>query len=345
MYQQTDSFEENNNHRLSTQDLSSAAMEIQLQNHLEMAALLQDSSSNNHLLPFNSSLPVPDLTLYHLSKCSSFLPNSSISFTGDLPMPDISSDPILYLPQPPLIRDLFQSPLYQDCEGEQQIDDGVMEFNFNMGKGGGAIRKSGKVSKQFVNERQRRVHVKDTYQILRDLVPNPTKKDRASIVGDAIGYIKELMRSVNELKMLVEKKRCRSGNGRDRNIKRLKTEEELDSTEPGGEEAFKNGNGSLRSSWLQRKSKDSEVDVRIIDDEVTIKLVQRKRMNRLLYVSKVLDELHLDLHHVAGGHVGDYYSFLFNTKITEGSCVYATAIANRIMEVLQGPNASTPSYN
>ena len=72
---------------------------------------------------------------------------------------------------------------------------------------------------------------------------------------------------------------------------------------------------SLRSSWLQRKSKDTEVDVRIIDDEVTIKLAQRKKINCLLIVSKVLDELQLDIHHVAGGLVGDNYSFLFNSKV------------------------------
>lgn len=35
-----------------------------------------------------------------------------------------------------------------------------------------------------------------------------TKSDRASLVGDAIEYIKELIRTVNELKILVEKNRC-----------------------------------------------------------------------------------------------------------------------------------------
>ncbi|KAJ0093067.1 hypothetical protein Patl1_25296 [Pistacia atlantica] len=64
---------------------------------------------------------------------------------------------------------------------------------------------------------------------------------------------------------------------------------------------------------LQRLSKDTEVDVRIIDDEVTIKLVRRKK-NGCLFVSKILDELQLDLHRVAGGHIGDYCSFLFSTK-------------------------------
>ncbi|KAF5732803.1 putative Transcription factor ICE1 [Tripterygium wilfordii] len=93
------------------------------------------------------------------------------------------------------------------------------------------------------------------------------------------------------------------------------------------------GDGSLRSSWLQRKFKETEVDVQIIDDEVTVKLVHRK-INFLLLVSKVLDELQLDLHHIAGAHIGDYYSFLFSTKICEGSSVYASAVANKLIEVV-----------
>lgn len=139
------------------------------------------------------------------------------------------------------------------------------------------------------------------------------------MVGDAIEYIKELQRSVNELKLLVEKKRC----GRERS-KRHKTEEvaagdviESSDMKPLGDHPDQSYgyNGSLRSSWLQRKSKDAEVDVRLIDDEVTIKIIQRKKINCLLLVSKILDELQLDLHHVAGGNIGDYYSFLFNTKV------------------------------
>ncbi|CAK9140455.1 unnamed protein product [Ilex paraguariensis] len=99
---------------------------------------------------------------------------------------------------------------------------------------------------------------------------------------------------------------------------------------------------SLRSSWLQRKSKNTEVDVRIIDDEVNIKLVQQKRINCLLFVSKVLHELQLDLHHLAGGFIGDYYSFLFNTKILEGFSVYANAIANKLIEVVERQYATIP---
>lgn len=122
-------------------------------------------------------------------------------------------------------------------------------------------------------------------------------------MGDAIDYIKELLRTVNELKMLVERKRC----SRDR-IKRPKTEND----DPDSDQAYY----GMRNSWLHRKFKDSDIDVRIVDDEVTIKIAfQQKKINCLLPVSKALDELQLDIQHVGGGLVGDNYSFLFNSKV------------------------------
>ncbi|CAI0401037.1 unnamed protein product [Linum tenue] len=241
-------------------------------------------------------------------------------------------------------------------DGSQQLDSSVLEFNWDMAclaKG----RVAGRMAKPLTTERQRRQQVNDKFVTLRNLIPNPTKNDKASVVGDAIGYIKELLSTVEELKLLVEKKRC----SRWRNKRHRTDQEDVNGGEGAmngtslemkassaaeGDQVDKSYNGStLRSSWLQRKSKDTEIDVRIIEDEVTIKLVQRKKINCLLFVSKVLDELHLDLHHVAGGHVGDYYSFLFNTKICEGSSVYASAIANKLIEVVDKQYASTPSIS
>ncbi|CAN8285369.1 unnamed protein product [Cochlearia groenlandica] len=217
------------------------------------------------------------------------------------------------------------------------FENGIFEFNNNgvitRGKGGGRGG-SGK-SRIFPTERERRVHFTGRFFDLRKLIPNPTKNDRASIVGEAIDYIKELLRTIEEFKMLVEKKRF----GKRKSKKRAKGEEDQENQEVDqscfNKKSNNNNNSTLRCSWLKRRSKATEVDVRIIDDEVTIKVVQKKKINCLLLTAKVLDELKLDLHHVAGGQIGEHYSFLFNTKICEGSCVYASGIADTVMEVVE----------
>ncbi|CAJ1935449.1 unnamed protein product [Sphenostylis stenocarpa] len=286
--------------------------------------------------------------------------HNPLAFLGDIPIgsdntsaSSVLYDPLFHLnlpPQPPALRELFQSlprgyslptnsrngSLFggDDIEGDgSQLDMGVLEFNrvtpSVVGK-----RRGGKVTKHYPTEKQRREQLNGKYKILRDLIPNPSKIDRASVVGDAIDYIRELIRTVNELKLLVEKKRY----GKER-CKRPKTEQ--DAAESCNIKPFGDADGGIRTSWLQRKFKDSEVDVRIIDDEVTIKLFQRKKIHCLLFVSKILDELQLEVHHVAGGHVGEYCSFLFSSKIMEGSSVYASAIANRVIDVLDGQYSTT----
>ncbi|KAI3818623.1 hypothetical protein L1987_12438 [Smallanthus sonchifolius] len=318
----------------------------------------------------------PDLlNLFQLPKCS-----SSICFSNPTHIDQNSGqafyDPVLPLnipPQPPFFRELLNSlpngfnlagcgSVFGDMDmerGEQSHlyheGDAVLEF------GGGIINGKGrdnKDAKHFATEKHRRQQMGGKYEALKSLIPNPTKTDRASIVGDGIEYINELKRTVEELKILVDRKRCNRGR-----VKKHKTEDhstlDVESiyTRSGGagvggggggdtghdQQAY-NGNSTstMRSSWLQRKTKNTEIDVRIIDDEVTIKLVQQKRINCLLVVSKVLDDLKLDLHHVAGGLIGDFYSYLFNTKICEGSSVYASAIANKLIEVVDKQYATIP---
>ncbi|KAG7573203.1 Myc-type basic helix-loop-helix (bHLH) domain [Arabidopsis suecica] len=348
----------------------------------QMASHQQHSSWENGYQDFvnlgPNSATTPDLlSLLHLPRCSlppnhhpsSMLPNSSISFSDIMSSSSAAAvmyDPLFHLNFPMQPRDQNQlrngscllgveDQIQMDANGGVNVmyfegannnnnggfENEILEFNNGVTRKGRGSRKS----RTFPTERERRVHFNDRFFDLKNLIPNPTKNDRASIVGEAIDYIKELLRTIEEFKMLVEKKRC----GRFRSKKRARVgevggedqEEEEDTVnyKPQSEvdqSCFnKNNNNSLRCSWLKRKSKVTEVDVRIIDDEVTIKLVQKKKINCLLFTTKVLDQLQLDLHHVAGGQIGEHYSFLFNTKICEGSCVYASGIADTVMEVVE----------
>ncbi|KAD7117187.1 hypothetical protein E3N88_04455 [Mikania micrantha] len=335
-------------------------------NHNLHDQILMENNDNN-CLP--TQTPPDLLNLFQLPKCS-----SSICFSNPTRV-DQTSSQVLYDPnipsQPPFFRELLNSLpngfnltgcglVFGETDmerGEQShlYHDGDAVLEFGAGIINGKCRDN-KETKHFATEKHRRQQMGGKYEALKNLIPNPTKTDRASIVGEGIEYINELKRTVEELKILVDRKRCNRGR-----LKKHKTEdhstldvESIYTRSNGGggggggdtgydHQAY-NGNSTstMRSSWLQRKSKNTEIDVRIIDDEVTIKLVQQKRINCLLLVSKVLDDLQLDLHHVAGGLIGDFYSYLFNTKICEGSSVYASAIANKLIEVVDKQYANIP---
>ncbi|PUZ77231.1 hypothetical protein GQ55_1G353400 [Panicum hallii var. hallii] len=230
--------------------------------------------------------------------------------------------------------------IFQEID-ESQFDSPILRSRRQKGGFG-----KGKGKANFATERERREQLNVKYGALRSLFPNPTKNDRASIVGDAIEYINELNRTLKELKILVEKKR----NSTDRR-KRLKLDDEAaddgesSSMQPVSDEQNNQMNGAIRSSWIQRRSKECDVDVRIVDDEINIKFTEKKRANSLLSAAKVLEEFCLDLIHVVGGIIGDHHIFMFNTKIPKGSSVYACAVAKKLLEAVEMKNQALKIFN
>jgi len=187
-------------------------------------------------------------------------------------------------------------------------------------------------------EKQCRLRLTEKYTALRLLIPNRTKDDRATVISDAIEYIQELGRTVEELTLLVGKKRRRMELQGDVVDVAAPVAGEAESSE--GEvapppAAAAQQRQPIRSTYIQRRSKDTSVDVQIVEEDVNIKLTtKRRRDGCLAAASRALDDLRLDLVHLSGGKIGDCHIYMFNTKIHPSSPVFASAVASRLMEVV-----------
>nr|QGN03926.1 inducer of CBF expression 1 [Solidago canadensis] len=88
-----------------------------------------------------------------------------------------------------------------DPTSENVNGNGGSNSNSNavVGSGDQKGKKKGLPAKNLMAERRRRKKLNDRLYMLRSVVPKISKMDRASILGDAIDYLKELLQRINDL--------------------------------------------------------------------------------------------------------------------------------------------------
>ncbi|CAN6870272.1 unnamed protein product [Brassica oleracea] len=201
-------------------------------------------------------------------------------------------------------------------------------------------KKTGKHSqaKNLLAERRRRKKLNDRLYALRSLVPRITKLDRASILGDAINYVKELQIEAKELQdELEENSETEDGANRQRggvslngtvvtgfhpgiscnsNVPNLKQDVDIENANDKGQEM------------------EPQVDVAQLDGrEFFVKVICEYKPGGFTRLMEALDSLGLEVTNANTTRFLSLVSNVFKVEKTDSEMVPAEHVRNSLLEI------------
>ncbi|KDP34321.1 hypothetical protein JCGZ_12669 [Jatropha curcas] len=142
-------------------------------------------------------------------------------------------------------------------------------------------------------ERQRREKLNQRFYALRAVVPNVSKMDKASLLGDAISYIKELRTKLQTAES--EKEEL------EKQVESIKKEFASKDSRPGPPPPDQ----ELKMSSGGSKLIEMDIDVKIIGWDAMIRIQCCKKNHPAARLMAALKELDLDVHHASVSVVND----------------------------------------
>lgn len=237
--------------------------------------------------------------------------------------------------------------------GSESASDCSEDEDLHGGKGNRRSRGSDKEpqSKNLHAERNRRKKLNDRLYALRALVPNISKLDRAAILGDAIEFVKELQKQVEDLKHELE------GNYSDNG-------DDDQGTQNSRKHAcnYKNGNGNgghlgLNSKPYERKScldldnyhklpqMEPQVEVAQLErNEFFVKIFCEHKSGGFLRLMEALNSMGLE---VTSVNVTSFLSLVSNVLKVErkdSDFVEADQVRDSLLEITRYSSQGWPQY-
>ncbi|KAL8141113.1 hypothetical protein V2J09_007134 [Rumex salicifolius] len=108
-----------------------------------------------------------------------------------------------------LFRSAFSSAILSSAEGIDELDcESEDKDASEMPRGSGPLRRSSKRTRPAeihnISEKRRRERINEKMKALQKLIPNSNKTDRASMLDDAIEYLKQLQLQVQQWKLAIQ---------------------------------------------------------------------------------------------------------------------------------------------
>ncbi|XP_027364813.1 transcription factor ABORTED MICROSPORES [Abrus precatorius] len=236
-----------------------------------------------------------------------------------------------------------RSDSMSDCSDQNEEEEGG-KYRRRNGKGN--------QSKNLVAERKRRKKLNDRLYNLRSLVPRISKLDRASILGDAIEYVKDLQKQVKELQDELEENsdtgaesNCINANNNNNNqyvgVGELGPKAEHGKTQTGFHVGT-SGNGYVTklkqedaaAMDKQTQQMEPQVEVALIDgNEYFVKVFCEHRPGGFVKLMEALNTLGMDVVHATVTSHKGLVSNVFKVEKKDSEMVEAEDVRDSLMEL------------
>ncbi|KAL9317057.1 hypothetical protein ACSQ67_013574 [Phaseolus vulgaris] len=235
-----------------------------------------------------------------------------------------------------------RSDSMSDCS-EQNEEEEEGKYRRRNGKGN--------QSKNLMAERKRRKKLNDRLYKLRSLVPRISKLDRASILGDAIEYVKDLQKQVKELQDELEENadtesNCINGNNDNNNNQYVGVGELCPNHEHGksqsGLHVGTSGNGYVSKQKQedaalidkQTQQMEPQVEVALIDgNEYFVKVFCEHRPGGFVRLMESFNTIGMDVVHATVTSHKGLVSNVFEVEKKDSESVEAEDVRESLLEL------------
>ncbi|KAL2996332.1 hypothetical protein AAZX31_10G267300 [Glycine max] len=227
-----------------------------------------------------------------------------------------------------------RSDSMSDCSDQNEEEELDGKYRRRNGKGN--------QSKNLVAERKRRKKLNDRLYNLRSLVPRISKLDRASILGDAIEYVKDLQKQVKELQDELEENADTESNCMNIGVgAELGPNAEHDKAQT-GLHVGTSGNGYVSKQKQegatvidkQTQQMEPQVEVALIDEnEYFVKVFCEHRPGGFVKLMEALNTIGMDVvHATVTSHTG-LVSNVFKVEKKDNETVEAEDVRDSLLEL------------